>query len=89
MHPGKLNMSSRVSIFKRLCSVNLTEGSDMESVVVVELDELFERFVNVGQKIDDLLKVAMILSSLLDSFDCLVMALERRCYVDITIDLVK
>lgn len=63
----KPNMTSRVSLLKRLCSINLIEGGDMEKHLVV-LDELFERLDNVGQKLDDTLKVAMILRSLPDSF---------------------
>lgn len=84
----KPNMSSRVSLLKRLCSVNLSEGGDMEGHLVV-LDDLFERLENVGQKLDELLKVAMILRSLPNSFDSLVMALESRPDADITLDLVK
>lgn len=84
----KPNMTSRVSLLKRLCSINLAEGGDMEKHLVV-LDELFERLDNVGQQLDDTLKVAMILRSLPDSFDNLVMALESRADADITLDFVK
>lgn len=84
----KPNMTSRVSLLKRLCSINLADGGDMEKHLIV-LDNLFERLDNVGQKLDDTLKVAMILRSLPDSFDTLVMALESRADADITIDLVK
>ncbi|KXJ74672.1 hypothetical protein RP20_CCG013146 [Aedes albopictus] len=56
---------------------------------LVDLDDLFERLENVGQKLDDSLKVAMVLRSLPDSFDSLVMALESRPDADITLDLVK
>lgn len=84
----KPNMSSRVSLLKRLCSINFSTGGDMEKHLV-DLDDLFERLENVGQKLDDSLKVAMVLRSLPDSFDSLVMALESRPDADITLDLVK
>lgn len=84
----KATMTSRVSLLKRICSLNLTEGGNMEAHLF-ELEELFDRLTCAGQAMEDSLKIAMIHRSLPDSYGNLVTALESRPEADITIDFVK
>lgn len=88
----KASMTSRVSLLKRICSLNLSEGSaegpNMEKHLF-ELEELFDRLQCAGQELEPSLKIAMILRSLPDSFDVLVTALESRKDEDLTMEIVK
>ncbi|XP_062537717.1 uncharacterized protein LOC134206054 [Armigeres subalbatus] len=43
----KNTVTSRVSLLKKLCSLNLQEGSDLENHLMV-LDDLFDRLMNAG-----------------------------------------
>lgn len=88
----KASMTSRVSLLKRICSLNLVEGRaegpDMERHLY-ELDELFDRLQCAGQVLEPSLKIAMVLRSLPDSYDVLVTALESRKDEDLTMEIVK
>lgn len=88
----KATMTSRVSLLKRICNLNLVEGNaegpDMERHLF-ELDELFDRLQCAGQELESSLKIAMVLRSLPDSFDILVTALESRKEEDLTMEIVK
>lgn len=84
----KVTVTSRVSLLKKLCNLNLFEGGDLESHLF-EVEELFERLHNAGQDLENSLKIAMILRSLPDSYSGLVTALESRPDADLTLQLVK
>lgn len=84
----KATMTSRVSLLKRICSMNMTEGQEMEKHIF-ELEELFDRLQCAGQQMDSSLKIAMILRSVPSSYGGLVTALESRKDEDLTIELVK
>lgn len=84
----KATVTSRVSLLKRICSLNLSESGDAEKHVA-ELEELFDRIVCAGQALEDPLKVAMMLRSLPDSYSGLVTALESRPEADLTVSFVK
>lgn len=84
----KATMTSRVSLLKRICNMNMTEGQEMEKHLF-ELEELFDRLHCAGQQLDTSLRIAMMLRSVPDSYDGLVTALESRKDEDLTIELVK
>lgn len=88
----KSSMTSRVSLLKRICNLNLieerTEEHGMEKHLF-ELEELFDRLQCAGQDLGSSLKIAMVLRSLPDSFDVLVTALETRKDEDLTMEVVK
>ncbi|XP_062704367.1 uncharacterized protein LOC134286721 [Aedes albopictus] len=63
----KSTVTSRVSLLKKLCSLNLAEGGDVEGHLVV-LEDLFDRLANAGQELEESLRIAMILRSLPDSY---------------------
>ncbi len=56
---------------------------------LLEMESLFDKLENAGQKLDDTLKVAMVLRSLPDSFDALCTALESRNDADLTMELIR
>lgn len=84
----KTTMTSRVSVLRRICSLNMAEGGNVEQHLV-ELEELFDRLSCAGLELEVPLKVAMIYRSLPESFGSLVTALESRPDGDQTIELVK
>lgn len=84
----KVTVTSRVSMLKRLCNLNLLEDGDLECHLF-EVEELFDRLTQAGQELAESLKVAMILRSLPESYSGLVTALEGRPDEDLTLELVK
>lgn len=85
---GRTTMTSRVALLKRICSLNLAEGGDMEQHLFA-LEDLFDRLASSGQPLEDSLKIAMIYRSLPESFGSLVTALESRPAADLTINIVQ
>jgi hypothetical protein len=56
---------------------------------IFEMEDLFVKLNNAGQKLSENLRVAMILRSLPDSFDALCTALESRSDTELTLDLIR
>lgn len=73
----KTTVTSRVSLLKKLCNLNLGENGDMDRHLM-QVDELFDRLTIAGQAMEESLKIAMILRSLPESYGGLVTALESR-----------
>lgn len=84
----KKTMTSRVSLLRRICSLNMAEGGDMEKHLF-DLEELFDRLSCAGQPLGSSLKVAMVYRSLPESYSGLVTAMESRPDADQTMELVK
>lgn len=84
----KATVTSRVSLLKKLCNLNLSESGDVEHHLI-EIEGLFDRLTVAGQELQDSLRIAMILRSLPDSYGGLVTALESRPDADLTMQLVK
>ncbi|EDM69368.1 hypothetical protein RAZWK3B_08261, partial [Roseobacter sp. AzwK-3b] len=59
----KTTVTSRVSLLKKLCNLNLGENGDMDRHLM-QVDELFDRLTIAGQAMEESLKIAMILRSL-------------------------
>lgn len=87
-HHESATMTSRVSLLKRICNLNMTEDQEMEKHLF-ELEELFNRLQCAGQQMDTSLQIALILRSVPDSYSGLVTALESRKDEDLSIELVK
>ncbi|XP_055642988.1 uncharacterized protein LOC129779507 [Toxorhynchites rutilus septentrionalis] len=84
----KVTVTSRVSLLRKLCNLNLLEGGDMEAHLF-EVEELFSRLENADLKLEQPIKIAMMLRSLPDSYGGLITALESRSDEDLTTELVK
>lgn len=84
----KVTVTSRVSLLRKLCNLNLVEGGDMEAHLF-EVEELFSRLESADLKLEQPMKIAMMLRSLPDSYGGLVTALESRSDKDLTTELVK
>ncbi|ETN60297.1 hypothetical protein AND_008085 [Anopheles darlingi] len=68
-----------------VCDKRFTEGEDMAEFLF-EMEDLFNRLANAGQKLAENLRVAMILRSLPSSYDTLTTALESRSDDDLTLE---
>lgn len=84
----KHSVSSRVLLLKKLCSKNLQENGDMEAHLQ-DIEVMFDRLQGADLKLDKELKVALLLRTLPDSYNGLVVALESRPDADLTLDFVK
>lgn len=86
-HHEKNTLTNKVSIMRRICSAKLKESGDIESHLA-ELTNWFQKLTDLGDQLVDSWKIAMILSSLPESYDGLVTALEARSEEDLTLSLV-
>lgn len=84
----KTSLTSRVSLLKKLCGLNMAEGADVEKHLF-ELEELYDCLSCAGQALEEPMKIAMLLRSLPESYNGLVTALESRPEADLTMALVK
>lgn len=84
----KSTLSNKVSLLKRLCTLKLTEGGNMETHLT-QMDDLIDQLSSLGETLAQQLTVALLLSSLPDSFGTLITALETRPEADLTVELVK
>lgn len=84
----KKTMTSRVSLLRRICSLNMAEGANMEKHLL-DLEDLFDRLSCAGQALESPLKVAMVYRSLPESYSGLITAMESRPDADHTMELVK
>lgn len=85
---SKATMTSRVSLLRRICSLNMPEGGNLEKHLF-DLEELFDRLECAGQKLETPLQVAMVYRSLPESYSALVTAMESRPDKDQTMEFVK
>lgn len=88
-HHERSTLSNKVILMRKICCAKLEEDGDMEAHIY-ELTGLFQRLVALGEtQLSDSWSVAMILSSLPESYDALVSALEIRPEEDLTLSLVE
>lgn len=80
--------TSRVSLLRRICSLNMADGADMEEHLCA-LEELFDRLSLAGLTLESELQVAMVYRSLPESYSVFITAMESRPDADQTIELVK
>lgn len=82
------SLSNKIHVLRRLCSMRLVEGGNL-SDHLMEASELVYRLARMGESLKEHLVVAILLSSLPDSYDPLVTALEGRPEEDLKLDYVK
>ena len=84
----KSTLSNKVSLLKQACKMQLREGDDMGNHIF-KMEEIFDKLANLGKNLEEDLRVAIILSSLPESYNTLITALEARDEKDLTMALVK
>lgn len=82
------SLSNKISILRRLCTMRLEEGGNM-SVHLMEASELVHRLARLGESLKEHLVMAILLSSLPESYNPLVTALEGRPEEDLKLEYVK
>lgn len=84
----KSTLTSKVYLLRQICNLKLSEDGCMETHVNTMLG-LVEKLTALGEELVDHLIVAMLLSSLPESYGTLITALESRSETELTLDLVK
>lgn len=73
----KDTLTNRICIMRRIRSTKLVEGGNIEQHIN-DMTDMFQKLADLGDKLIDIWKVALLLSSLPSSYDTLVTALELR-----------
>lgn len=84
----KATITSQLSLLIRLCDAKLGESGNVEKHLL-DMDSLFERLEGAGLKLEEKLKIAMVLRSMPESYHFLASALEARPDADITMELIR
>lgn len=84
----KASLSNQVFLLKRLCSMKLADSGNMEEHINAMLD-MVDKLAALGEALKDKLIIAMLLSSLPESYNSLITILEARSEADLTLALVK
>lgn len=82
------SLSNKIHVLRKLCSLRLDESGSM-SGHLVEASELVHRMARMGEPLKEHLVVAILLSSLPESYNPLVTALEGRPEEDLKLEYVK
>ncbi|XP_071576174.1 cytochrome P450 4C1-like isoform X3 [Temnothorax nylanderi] len=84
----KASLTNQVFLFKKICSIKLSENGDMESHLNAMLNSV-DQLTALGEALKDKMVIAMLLCSLPESYNTLITALETRSEDELTIELVK
>lgn len=84
----KASLTNQVFLFKRICSMKLSENGDMESHLNVMLNSV-DQLAALGETLKDKMIIALLLCSLPESYNTLITALKTRSEDELTIELVK
>lgn len=87
-HHSKLTLEQKVSTIIQIANQTFRDGDSMDTYIG-EFEQLYGRLDNAGMKIQECVKVALILRGLPATFRPLIMALGARDEDDLTLDLVK
>lgn len=82
------SLCNKIHVLRKLCSMRLSEGGDM-SKHLVELSELVHKLLGMGEKLGEHWIVAILLSSLPETYNPLITALEGRSEDELKLDYVK
>lgn len=82
------SLSNKIHVLRRLCSMRLEQEGSM-SEHLVQVSQLVHRLASMGEALQEHLVVAILLSSLPESYNPLVTALEGRPEEDLKLDYVK
>lgn len=84
----KASLTNQVFLFKKICSMKLSENSDMESHLSAMLNSV-DQLAALGETLKEKMIIALLLCSLPESYNTLITALETKSENEITIELVK
>lgn len=84
----KSTLTSKVYLLRQICNLKLSETGNMEDHITL-MQDLVDKLTALGEEIKDHLFVAMLLSSLPDTYGILITALESRPETELTLSLVK
>lgn len=87
-HHTRSTLATKIHVLKKLIRKQLPENGNMAEHLA-EITQLHNRLASMGDPLKDYWLVAIILSSLNDSYDGLITALESRPEADLTLDYVK
>lgn len=79
---------SRIALLKNLCSKKLKEGGNIEQHLM-EMDELFSKLDDCDMTFPEMYRVVIVLASLPDTYDTLVVSLESKDDNQLSIPFVK
>lgn len=82
------SLSNKIHVLRKLCSMRLSEDGSM-SDHLLQATELVHRLNRLGESLKEHMTVAILLSSLPESYNPLVTALEGRPEEDLKLDYVK
>lgn len=84
----KASLTNQVFLFKKICSMKLSENDDMESHLKAMLNSV-DQLAALGETSKVKMIIALLLCSLPESYSTLITALETRSENELTIELVK
>jgi transposase InsO family protein len=84
----KSTLTSKVYLLRQICNLKLSETGNMEQHVTT-MQDLVDKLTALGEEIKDHLLVAMLLSSLPETYSTLITALESRPDTELTLGFVK
>lgn len=84
----KSTLTSKIYLLRQICNLKLTETGCMERQITT-MQDLVDKLTALGEEIEDHLFIAMLLSSLPDTYSTLITALESRPEAELTLALVK
>lgn len=87
-HHSKLSLEQKVTTIIQIANQSFQDGDNMETYIG-EFEKLYGRLDNAGIKMDECVKVALMLRGLPSTFRPLIMALGARDEKDLTLALVK
>lgn len=83
----KATMTNKIVVMRKLFSARMSENGNIDNHIS-EMLELFERLVSLGERFEEHIVVAVILSSLPNNYDNLITALEGRPEKELTKEFV-
>lgn len=84
----KASLTNQVYLLKRLCNMKLEKSGDMETHINRTLN-MVDELAALGEVLKEKLIIAMLLTSLPESYSTLVIALETRAEDELTLQLIK
>lgn len=87
-HHNRSTLATKVHVLRKLMRMQLTENSNMADHLA-EISRLSNRLSSMGEPLKECLLVAIILSSLSDSYDGLITALESRPEAELTLEFIQ
>lgn len=84
----KSTLTNKVTVMRQMYDQKMQEGQDMEQHLG-KMSSYFQQLADLGEKVEEINKVALILSSLPPSWHTLITALEVRDEKELSLNLVE